>query len=246
MLNLFFLLSSICHPVLAQSNPPSAIEQPAPEICYFLPPAGWEIAQPKNLSHHVQVGFLGKGSGDFRPSINIAFEEVDVPLKEYVKAVKKIQTAQPNTQWRDLGKFPMKAGAGRLTEITTTTAWGEIKMLQALFVKNGMAYILTGAVLKQDLPKFQTDLLNSFRSLTLVPHLFSPLPENSRTADFLKLFSSLGHFSSDEDAERAQKQQWDSLQKAVQNVSEMGPYWDYLVLKEGHAKIYSSAPSSNR
>lgn len=246
MLYLFILFSSLSSSVFADTAPVPAIEQQAAEICTFLPPAGWEIAQPKNLSHHVQVGFLGKGSGDFRPSINIAFEEVDVPLKEYVKAVKKIQTAQPNTQWRDLGKFPMKAGTGRLTEITTTTPWGEIKMLQALFVKNGMAYILTGAVLKQDLPKFQAELLNSFRSLVLVPHLFTPLPENSQTAEFRKLFSSLGHFSPEEDMERAQKQQWDTLQKAVQGVSEMGPYWDYLVLKEGHAKIYSSTPSSNR
>lgn len=240
MLNLLFLLSILSAPAFSQNDAIPAIEQSISEICTFLPPAGWEIAQPKNLSQHVQVGFLGKGSGDFRPSINIAFEEVDVSLKEYVKAVRKIQTSQPNTQWRDLGKFPMKAGTGRLTEITTTTPWGEIKMLQALFVKNGKAYILTGAVLKQDLPKFQTDLLNSFRSLTLVPHLFATLPENPQAAELRKLFASLGSISSEEDPERAQKQQWDSLQKAVQGVGEMGPYWDYLVLKEGHAKIYSS------
>ena len=160
MLRLFLLFSALSAPAFAQQDSPPAIEQQAAEICTFLPPAGWEIAQPKNLSHHVQVGFLGKGSTDFRPSINIAFEDVDVPLKEYVKAVKKIQTAQPKTQWTDLGKFPMKAGTGRLTEITTSTPWGEIKMLQALFVKHGKAYILTGAVLKQDLPKFQAELLN--------------------------------------------------------------------------------------
>ncbi len=240
MLRVFLLFSALSAPAFAQPDSPPAIEQHAAEICTFLPPAGWEIAQPKNLSHHVQVGFLGKGSTDFRPSINIAFEDVDVPLKEYVKAVKKIQTAQPNTQWRDLGKFPMKAGTGRLTEITTSTPWGEIKMLQALFVKNGKAYILTGAVLKQDLPKFQTDLLNSFRSLSLVPNLFALLPENSQTDEFRKLFSSLGGFPSEENPERAQKNQWDALQKAVQGVSEMGPYWGYMVLKEGHAKIYSS------
>lgn len=214
----------------------------ASETCTFLPPAGWEIAQPKHLSQHVQVGFLGKGSADFRPSLNIAFEEVDVPLKEYIKAVKKIHKAQPNTQWRDLGKLEMQAGTGRLTEISTTTPWGEVKMLQAIFVKDKMAYILTGAVLKQDLPQFQSVLLEAFKSLNLVADLFA----NPKAQEIKTLFTSLGSSLNSDDRERAQKQQWDNLQKAVKEVPEMGLYWNYLVLKEGYAKIYSSAPSENR
>ena len=69
--------------------------------CTFIPPTGWEIAQLKNPSPHVKIGFIGKGTGEFRPSINLAEEEVDVPLKEYVKAVKELQLADPTAKWRD-------------------------------------------------------------------------------------------------------------------------------------------------
>src|SRR5579872_5748842 len=92
--------------------------------CTFIPPSGWEIAQLKNPSPHVKVGFIGKGTGEFRPSINLAEEDVDVSLKEYVKAVKELQLADPTTKWRDLGKLPMQSGTGRLTEMSNSSPWG--------------------------------------------------------------------------------------------------------------------------
>ncbi|HSX26477.1 MAG TPA: hypothetical protein VLE89_05670 [Chlamydiales bacterium] len=209
-------------------------------ICYFIPPTGWEIAKPKHLSEYVQVGFIGKGSNEFRPSINIAFETVDVPLKEYVKAVKEIHKEQPNTQWRDLGKFPMQGGEGRLTEITSMSPWGEIKTLQAILVKENKAYLLTGAVLKQDFPKFQKELLNCFRTLNLTSDLFSPLAGGQKE-EFQEIFQRLGHFAADQEKTAQQQQQWEQLQKAVaEKVPQMGGYWHFLVLKEGYAKIYSS------
>lgn len=202
-------------------------------ICYFIPPSGWEAVQPKQLSEYVQVGFLGKGSNEFRPSINIAFEEVNVSLKEYIKAVKAIHASQPDAKWRDLGKFSMLAGEGRLTEITSPTPWGEIKTLQAILVKQNQAYILTGACLKQDFPRFQSDLLRCFHSLNLAPDLFSAIPDPENRHALKQLFDSLGT--------RAEKEEeWQLLQKAVaEKAPQMGGYWHFLLLKEGHAKIYA-------
>lgn len=215
-------------------------------VCYFHPPANWEIAQPKHLSPHVQIGFIGKGSTQFRPSINLAFEEVeDVSLKEYLKAVKELHLAQTNTKWRDLGKFPMQAGEGRLTEITSVSAWGEVKMLQAIVLKENIAYILTAAVVKPDLPKFQAEILKSFQSLNLVPDLFSPIKNDQKRLELRDLFSSLGHFSNGETPEEQQKQ-WELLQKRIaEDASYMGNHWQFLVLKEGHERIYSSPSSSD-
>jgi hypothetical protein len=202
---------------------------------FFIPPSGWEIAQPKQLSAHVQVGFVGKGAADFRPSINIAFEDTDASLKEYVKAVKKIQTAQPNTQWRDLGKFPMKAGEGRLIEMTNPSSWGEVKILQALFIKDHKAYILTGAVLREEFSKFHGEFLKAFQSLTLTPDLFAPISDPKKKAELLDQFASL-NLSTGEEAQK----QWDGWQKAVLNAPpELGQYWQFLALKEGRDKIYS-------
>lgn len=246
---IFLLAQDPSTPEISSSTPQEvvAVQEPSPPICYFLPPQSWEIAQPKHLSAHVQVGFIGKGSTDFRPSINLAFEAVDdVKMKEYLKAVKELHLAQPNTKWRDLGKFPMQAGDGRLTEITTTSPWGEVKMLQAILIKEGMAYILTSAVLKSDLQKFQTDILKSFRSLSLAPDFFSPIKDDQKRLELKNLFSSLGHFIGEEERSSEQEKQWGLLQKKIsEDAPHMGSHWHYLVLKEGYAKIYSSTSSED-
>ncbi len=137
--------------------------------CVFTPPPGWEMAKLKNPSPYLKLGFLGKGEKEFRPSINLSVEEgVGVSLKEYVKAVKEIQKEDPTAQLRDLGPFAVKSGSGRLLEIASTSPWGEIRMLQLLFVEGGKAYILTAAALKGDFVKIQSDILQSFQSLSIV------------------------------------------------------------------------------
>jgi hypothetical protein len=200
--------------------------------CHFVPPPGWEIAQLKNPSPHVKVGFIGKGSTDFRPSINLATEEeVDVSLKEYVKAVKELQISDPSTKWRDLGTLPMKAGTGRLVEMSSTGPFGEIKIFQAMFVDEGTAYILTAAALKEDMGKLRSELLQSFQTLNLFEDLWSPIQEEKRKLDFKTLFLSLGT-SVEKEVE------WGKLQQEVKNHSDLGPFWQFLVLTEGRAKIY--------
>ncbi len=160
-----------------------------PPICHFSPPAGWEIAQLQDPSPYVQIGFIGKGSSEFRPSINLAFEEIDISLKEYLKAVKETHLLEPGTKWRDLGKFNFQAGIGRLTEINSSSPWGEVKILQALFVKDQTAYILTAACLKEDFPKIQSSLLTSLQSLRLSPDLFTPLVDLSKREALEKIFT---------------------------------------------------------
>jgi hypothetical protein len=205
--------------------------------CTFIPPAGWEIAQLKNPSPHVRIGFIGKGTGEFRPSMNLAEEEVDVSLKEYVKAVKELQLADPTTKWRDLGKFQMEGGIGRLTEMTSTSPWGEIKILQTLLVKENKAYILTAAVLKEDLPKLQSDLLKSFHSLSITEELWTPIADPLKQREFETFFSNLG-------GSEEKELQWEKLQHQVISHKALGPYWQFLALQEGWAKIYPPSTST--
>jgi len=209
----------------------SSKEAPVP---IFDPPSGWECALPDNLSPCIQIGFLGKGSTSFRPSVNLAIEEVDVGLKEYVKAVKAIHLAASGTTWRDLGKFKTRSGEGRLAEIGTATPLGPVRMLQAIVVSNGRAYIMTGAAIKDDFLKFQETFIQTFQSLRLSDGLFSPLPKESKER-FEAFFSGLGSCAAEE-AEREAK--WADLQKMVIDEKSLGLYWQILVLKSGREKIY--------
>ena len=206
----------------------------ASSIPLFSPPSGWQCALPKNLSPHVQVGFIGKGASQFHPSINLATEEIDISLKEYVKAVKEIHIAEKNTAWRDLGKFSMKGGVGRLTEITSPSAWGDVKMLQAILVQEETAYILTAAVLKKEYPSFQKEILQSLQSLSLQPDLSAALGDEKRRREFEETLNALGNSENREE-------QWERLQKAIAaTYPEMGSHWQFLALKEGHARIYTN------
>lgn len=202
-------------------------QSPAKPICYFIPPQGWEIAQLIHPSSFIQVGFLGKGSGIFRPSINLAFEEVDVGLKDYVKAVKEIHLSDPTIKCRDLGKFAMKAGEGRLLEIGSSTPGGEIKQFQALFVKDKIAYILTAAILKEDLPKLQSEVIQSLQSLNLVPDLYSSISDQGLRAELQSFAAGL-----DLSIEN-KKKNLESFDKTLaEKCPQLGPYWRYLVLTE--------------
>ena len=200
---------------------------------YFHPPKDWEIVDPKQLSPLVQVMFMGKAEDNFAPTINLAIEETDANLKEYFKGVKEFHKSNPEETWRDLGKFSFRSGDGRLTEITSPSPVGEIKMLQTIFVKNNTAYVMTAAVLKKDFLKHQSLILDSLRSLTIIPDLFSAIEQPEEKAKIETAFASLGQKTTPQEA------QWEEWQTLLgTSYSQMGEHWHFLALKEGWAKIH--------
>jgi len=206
----------------------------AAPICIFQPPPEWQPSQPKTLSEYVQIGFVTKGSTDFCPSINLATEAVDCSLKEYIKAVKEIHLSQSGTRWRDLGSIEMKAGQGRLTEITTTSPWGEVLMLQAILVKDKTAYLLTAATLKKDFVSRQKEILTSLGSLQFTDDLWSMVSDASVRMELASFYQSLGTGDQPDT-------QWKELQALVsKHGSALGGYWQFLALKEGYVKIYKN------
>jgi hypothetical protein len=192
----------------------------AAPIPLFLPPAEWHAAQPKGLSV-VKVGFVGKSMTHFRPSINLSSEKVDCSLKEYLQAVKKIHLSHPDTHWRDLGTIEMKAGAGRLVEIRTSST----SILQAIYLENRTAYILTAAVAKEDFLSQQKEILASFKSFHLAPDLWSEIREDKIRDQILALIEA---------------KEWKPLQQLIEKeTSSMGKYWQFLALQEAYGKIFS-------
>ncbi|MBI3900600.1 MAG: hypothetical protein HY324_00455 [Chlamydiia bacterium] len=209
----------------------------ATPIPIFHPPDEWEAALPKNHSPFLQIAFLGKGSTELRPSVNLSIEDIDTTEKEYLKAVKSIHRKEPDTTWRDLGKFSTHAGIARLTEITKKVPVGELKMLQLILIKDHKAYILTGAASKADFMKEHSRLLQTFRSFSLPEDLLAPLSSDSR-ARFEDFFSHLAEEIKNGYSDQMQAQDVQMFQKVVaENSSTMGKYWELLMLKEGLAKI---------
>ena len=207
-------------------------------IPFFIPPDGWECVNPQKLTSPIQAAFFGKGQSDFRPSLNLATEKTDVTLKEYIKAVRKIHESEMNAQWRDLGPFTFSSGKGRLAEITTSSPLGVVKMLQGILVQDGCAYILTGAVLKDEFSSWQKDLLNTMHSLMVVPDLFSAIADLSQRSRLQEIFRSFDHLSSAEERQI----QWSRLQKIIlDDFASMGSHWHLLILKEGHKRIFSES-----
>lgn len=223
ILSLSLLLSSLCI---------------AGEIALFQPPKGWEYAQLKNKSPYTKVGFIGKGSNSFHPSINLAIEEIETNDKEYIQAVKKVHLAESQTTWRDLGKFSTKAGTARLTEITKKLSFGEIKILQLIFVKKEKAYLLTAAASKTDYLKEQSHLFESFRSFTLSQDLLAPLSCEEKIV-FQEIFTQVLPYIEEKEMKKVvETKDWQQFQAQVSLHSQMlGKYWEILMLQEGLEKL---------
>lgn len=191
----------------------------AAEVCIFTPPKGWNFADPSKLSAFIKVGFVGKGNSSFKPSLNMAEEDINIDEQEYLKAVKELHAADKTVKWQLLGKIQTKGGEANLAEIDSKTTSGEVKMLQLILVKEKKAYILTGAALKEEFASCYKDFLATFKSVQTGNNLSSFIAGNLKQQ---KLETKL-----------KEKQTWEQLQKFIESeFKEMSPYWQLLVIKE--------------
>lgn len=219
--------------------------------CFFIPPNSWEVADPRSLSPKVKIAFLKNTGKGFCPSINLAIEETDASLTEYLKAVRSIHEQDRSNHWRMLGKVRTGAGLAQLTEIDSMTEWGAVRLLQLIFVKEGSAYVLTAAALKEDFPNYYKVIQSAFRSFTLSNDLFANIPQLEQRELLKQKQSELFSAAQDRLSSISQQQNlfedqsfreknWVAFQKAVlDNFSEMGAYWQILVLRSAYEKLLS-------
>lgn len=139
-----------------------------PGAVLFTPPTGWQIADPKALPASVKIMVVGKGMSEFPPSMNLGAEPFKGTLKDYLKIVKSINDSQ-GTAWKDLGQLKTQAGETSLSQVDVKTEWGEVRMMHVILVKDGTAYVLTSAALKDEFSKFYQDFFNSMKSLRINP-----------------------------------------------------------------------------
>lgn len=217
-------------------------------FCYFIPPKDWQIGQSQNPDSKVEIIFVGNNRKGIAPSINLTTEKVNISLHQYIQCVKKIHTADPNTKWRDLGDHKSSMGVGRLVEIEMKLPQGPFKVLQFLSLKDNTVYILTMGILKSEftqyVPEFEkilqtlcltcdlTDKVDPMKKTTLTK-LIDDLHKDLKSAQQYKL-SSEEAFQTTSFQEKA----WLPFQsKIIEDFSEMGPYWQILLLKDIQAQI---------
>jgi hypothetical protein len=191
-------------------------------VVYFVPPQGWNLANPEMLKPRVKIGFLGQSTKGLLPSVNLATERVTISLQKYIEIIKKDYQADPNCHWRDLGQFKTPLGEGRLTQHESQTEWGIARVMQLVVIHHGTAYVLTTGALKEEFSKHYKDFEAVFSSLTLTTDLIAEVKGKEKRAKLVSLVEGV-----------KSGQAWDNFQNSVINdFTEMGPYWQILLLQD--------------
>lgn len=215
---------------------------PSIPFCYFVPPKGWEIAKPDSLGKQVKMAFIKKSTKElFCPSLNLAVEQVDCSLSEYLSDVKAIHEQGRKNQWRKLGKVHTASGDAQLTEIDTTSHLGPVRMLQLILMKEDRAYIVTAAALRRDFCNFYREFQEAFHSLTITQDLFESIPQLDRRTSLKAaqeaLFTIAKAMPKNEQdpsllsQDAFQKVHWKPFEKKIlEDFEDMGAFWQTLVL----------------
>lgn len=196
----------------------------AQEYCFFIPPDGWMPAAKENLSPLVKMGFLDPKNFGFRASLNLAEEEIDCNLEEYLEAVKNIHTNDHHNTWSNLGHYPTKVGPAVLTQIDAGSSWGPIRVLQLILVRNTKAYVLTAAASKKQFSKYLSNFKSAFSSLSITEDLFASVADDKKRKNIKELQSAYL---------KGEEAGWENFQNEIlHGCKELGVYWQSLVISE--------------
>lgn len=155
----------------SQPKPTQSLKENEEGIVFFTPPNGWMLADQASLPGRVKTMVIGKGPSSFPPSLNLSSEPYKGTLKQYLKIVKNMNTAQ-GYEWKDLGSIQTQAGLGSLSQVDTKSQWGTIRLMHVIVVKNGNVYILTASAMKDEFSIFYNDFFKAMRSLKIVNDLY--------------------------------------------------------------------------
>lgn len=156
----------------------------------FVPPSGWRVADLEALPKNVKIMVVGKGKYEYPPSLNLTTEEFKGSIKDYLKIVKNINEAQ-KSDWKDLGFLKTEAGEASLSQVDSKTEWGHVRLMHVITVKNGIAYILTAAALKEEFPQFYKDFFNSMKSLKINKNIFDIVKDPKRRENLRQMTTEM-------------------------------------------------------
>ncbi len=198
----------------------------------FSPPKGWHKNPIETPSSRVKVSFFTKAKQEFCPSINLLEEKVSSSIEEYLRKIQKIYESDSSNRFRRLGTLKTQAGIAYLTSLDMETTLGKVRVLQSIFLQEGIAYILTGAVLQEDFGLYQKELTDSFRSFSLESDLYNYIQNDQQKSALIHQIQNLLP------TQKKDKKQWESFKRFVtQEFKEEGSYWQLLLLEETEKKL---------
>ncbi|MCH9608950.1 MAG: hypothetical protein S4CHLAM45_03090 [Chlamydiales bacterium] len=128
-------------------------------------PKGWDrIQDPNQLPAKIELIYVGSAQSKFRPSINVAKEEISVPLNDYVEAAKEYHSRAPQTLIQELGTIKTASGPGKLLQIDRKTEWGNVRFIQASIAIDKVAYVITGTCLKEEFGTYCTTFFDAIKT----------------------------------------------------------------------------------
>lgn len=186
---LFFLMIFVAANLVANETLPldeekalqqlNADQAQEPGAVLFTPPEGWHFADPKKLPRSVKVMVVGKSSSEYPPSLNLATENFNGTLKQYLKIVKDIND-RSGAEWKDLGTIRTQAGEASFSQVDAKTKWGTERLMHVILIRDGIAYILTAGALKDEFPRYYKEFFTSMRSLRFNKNAYDMIPEAKR------------------------------------------------------------------
>lgn len=237
-----------------------------PGAIMFNPPEGWRLADPKVLPPSVKIMVVGKGHGDFPPSINLGIENYQGSLKEYLKIIKSINEEE-GSEWKDLGTIRTQAGTASLSQVDAKTEWGEIRMMHVVLMKEGVVYILTAAATKDEFGRFYKEFFKSMRSLRFNKDVFEMITNHDKKLKFEKECQKLKlgwtHICDEENIQsklhekdivikdlffstKFQEKYWNPFKNMISSeFNEMGQAWQKQVLNQLQNELFCKFKSSN-
>lgn len=160
------------------------------DLIYFTPPSGWMLADPAALPGKVKTMVIGKALSSFPPSINLSTEPYSGTLKQYLKIVKNMNSAQ-GYEWKDLGTIQTAAGTASLSQVDTKSQWGTIRLMHVILVREGSVYILTASALKNEFPSYYKDFFASLKSLRIIKDPYEMIDDRQLRKELQTCVSSI-------------------------------------------------------
>lgn len=213
-------------------------------IATFTPPNGWNVVNKENLSPHVKILVVGpKIKNEMPPTMNLMIEPYDGNLKSYLIQVKKINDSHGDS-WKDLGTLKTKAGEASLSQVEIRSKWGGEKLMHAIIVKNGFAYVLTATASKNEFGRFYQQFYTALRSLQIYENELDLIknPEKrmeleqaiaSVEATFSKSLNENRNVTKEQlfESSAFQNETWIPFQQALQkDFSDLGNDWQMAII----------------
>lgn len=129
------------------------------------------MVDPKVLLPEVKVMARGKAKSDasLPPSINLAMEETQMTMPEYLEEVRAMYAHDRNKRWASIGTLTSKAGVMALTQLDQNTKWGDVRMLQAILIKDAVAYVITATAQVSEFTGFSKEFLSCMQAFEINP-----------------------------------------------------------------------------